>query len=79
MNESKVWRYQLALTSIMTETERKIDELFSYRHDYPVWPPGNLPLDTFERTMYDPARTTYYDFIRYMVNQLRSLRELSKL
>jgi len=79
MSDSKIWRYQLALSSLMAETEKKVDELFTYRHDYPVWPPGNLPLDEFERSMYEPARRTYYDFLKYMIQQLRTLRELGKL
>lgn len=58
--------------------EGRVTEMIACRHDYPVWPShGDNPQDAYEEEFHTLVRHQYYTSVKYLIQALRVLRELS--
>lgn len=56
----------------------KLDEMIACRHEYPIWPShGDSPVDIFEEDYHKIIRHQYYKTTLYLLQIVRTLRELS--
>lgn len=54
--------------------EHRVDIMFRYRHDYPIWPSHNGEMDEFEISFHEPMRHTYYLTAKVLIQTLRELK-----
>ncbi len=54
--------------------EHRIDLMFRYRHDYPIWPQHDSEMDEFELGFHEPMRHTYYLTTKVLIQTLRDLK-----
>jgi len=49
--------------------------MFKHRHEYPIWPVHDDPLDGYEESYHAPVRHAYYKTAILLVHTLRDLRK----
>lgn len=60
---------------VLEHLEGRVAELYSCRHEYPLWPAhGGNPYDSYERDYYGQIRHVYYASTLELVRTLRKLR-----
>jgi hypothetical protein len=58
------------------EVERRIDERFAARHEYPIWPQHDGPLDALDRIIHDEVRKQHKETLKLLISVLRALRQI---
>lgn len=61
---------------LIDELEGRVEMLYQFRHDYPIWPEGTGPFDFYEHELHDDVRHTYYKTTRLIIHILRELKTL---
>ena len=63
------------LSDIIYTLEHRVNLMFKYRHDYPIWPVHDDPLDGYEESYHAPLRHVYYKSAIILIHTLRDLRK----
>lgn len=62
---------------VLEHVEEHVADLVARRHDYPIWPFHEGPLDPFEEDYHGQVRHIYYSSAILMIRTLRQLRSIS--
>jgi hypothetical protein len=65
------------VNGVVRELEGRVAELIASRHEYPIWPYHDSPLDSYEESYHGSIRHQYYYTTILMIQTLRGLRSLT--
>lgn len=61
---------------VLENVEDNVTKLVANRHEYPLWPMHNAPLDTYEEEWHGAIRRPYYHTTIVLIQTLRKLRAI---
>jgi hypothetical protein len=62
---------------VVERVEARVAALVAQRHEYPIWPLHEGEMDEFEKSYHGSIRGPYYLATIFMIQTLRSLRNIS--
>lgn len=63
---------------IIEELERRISKMVAQRHDYPLWPLHEYPLNELEEAYHGTMRHVHYQATIQLIRTLRGLHSLNE-
>lgn len=63
-------------TDVVDKVEEKVRFLVQHRHDYPIWPQHDSVMDAYEQDYHGSIRESYYLATIFMIQTLRTLRDI---
>lgn len=64
-------------SDVIDEIDNNVEILFENRHDYPIWPSHDDPLDAYEEEFHGTIRHSYYRTTILLIQTLKKLKGVS--